>query len=162
MTRTPSDDQRRSAARELHERSLQLLLAKDMRGWVDLWTDDCVFEFPFAPPGYPQRLEGREAVWDYIKDYPARIDLKAFHDVHYLHGADPDVLVVEMRSEGQVVGTGTPYDVQYISIITIRDGRIAHYRDYWNPLAVASALGGVEAFLEAFDTKLAAERAPDA
>jgi len=162
MTNTQTDDERRSAARAVHERSLQLLLDKDMRGWVDLWTDDCVFEFPFAPPGYPQRLEGRDAVWDYIKDYPSKIDLKAFHDVRYLHGADPDVLVVEMRSEGRALGTDKPYNMQYISIITVRDGRIAHYRDYWNPLAVANALGGIDAFMKAFDTPLAATNAPDA
>lgn len=34
--------------------------------------------------------------------------------------------------------------MRYISVITVRDGEIADYRDYWNPLAVAAALGGAE------------------
>jgi hypothetical protein len=27
-------------------------------------------------------------------------------------------------------------------VVTVRDGEIRHYRDYWNPLAAAEAMGG--------------------
>lgn len=44
---------------ELYRHSLRLLLDKDIPGWTGLWAEDGVMEFPFAPPGRPQRLEGR-------------------------------------------------------------------------------------------------------
>jgi ketosteroid isomerase-like protein len=48
------------------------------------------------------------------------------------------------------VATGAPYNQLYISVVTLRDGRIAHYRDYWNPLVVLTALGGTEAAAAAY------------
>jgi ketosteroid isomerase-like protein len=143
-------DERRRIALEVHERHLALMLDKDMPGWVDLWADDGVFEFPFAPPGFPTRLEGKEAIREYIKDYPKHIDLAAFRDVRVHPSIDPEVLVVEMLAEGRIVATGKPYEMSYIAVITVRDGKIARYRDYWNPLTALEMLGGAEALTAAF------------
>jgi uncharacterized protein len=151
MTETGLDPAaRRGSALEVQERHLALMLEKDMPGWIDLWADDGVFEFPFAPPGFPRRLEGKAAVGDYIKDYPDHIDLAAFHDVQVHETVDPDVLVVEMRAEGRIVATGKPYAMSYIYVLTVRDGKIVAYRDYWNPLVALEALGGAEALTAAF------------
>lgn len=57
--------------RALVDRALALLLAKDMAGFAELWAPDGVLEFPFAPPGYPSRLNGRAEVRDYVRDYPS-------------------------------------------------------------------------------------------
>jgi ketosteroid isomerase-like protein len=151
MTETGLDPvARRASALEVQERHLALMLEKDMPGWIDLWADDGVFEFPFAPPGFPRRLEGKAAVRDYIKDYPDHIDLAAFHDVQVHQTVDPDVLVVEMRAEGRIVATDKPYAMSYIYVLTVRDGKIVAYRDYWNPLVALEALGGAEALTAAF------------
>jgi len=40
------------------------------------------------------------------------------------------------------VATGAPYLNRFISVITITDRRITHWRDYLDPLAVFDALGG--------------------
>ncbi|MYW00174.1 nuclear transport factor 2 family protein, partial [Streptomyces sp. SID3343] len=55
---------------DLYRHSLRLLLDKNIPGWVGLWADDGVMEFPFAPDGRPARLEGREAIAAYMRDYP--------------------------------------------------------------------------------------------
>jgi ketosteroid isomerase-like protein len=145
----PAD--RRARALEVQERHLALMLEKDMPGWIDLWAEDGVFEFPFAPPGFPRRLEGKAAVRDYIKDYPDHIDLAAFHDVQVHPTVDPDVLIVEMSAEGRMVATGKPYAMSYIYVLTVRDGKIVGYRDYWNPLVALEALGGAESLTAAFN-----------
>lgn len=144
------DEDQRLQARAMFDRGLQLLLDKDMRGFAGLWHDDGVFEFPFAPPGYPRLVEGREAVADYLKDYPDHIDLTGFRDVTVRHTTEPGTMVVEFQAEGRAIATGRPYDVGYIAVIETSDGRILRYRDYWNPLAVGAALGGVDAFVDAF------------
>ncbi|MEY9487080.1 ketosteroid isomerase-like protein [Streptomyces calvus] len=125
-----------SSPEAVYRRGLRLLLAKDIPAWVDLWAEDGVMEFPFAPEGWPRRLEGKEAVAAYMRDYPDHIDLHDIPDLRIHRTTDPDTLVVEMRGVGRVVATGAPYDMTYIAVVTFRDGLVTGYRDYWNPLAV--------------------------
>lgn len=121
---------------DLIPRALQLLLDKDMAGFAGLWAVDGVLEFPFAPPGYPSRLEGRAAIEDYLRDYPGMLDIQGFPKQVVHRSTDPDVVVAEFDAEGVVVATGKPYRFSYIAVITSRDGEIVSYRDYWNPLYV--------------------------
>nr|WP_231336201.1 nuclear transport factor 2 family protein [Actinomadura graeca] len=121
---------------ELFRHGLRLLLEKDIPGWVALWDEDGVFEFPFAPDGWPARLEGKAAVADYMRRYPDHIDLREFPDVRIHQTTVPETIVVEMRGTGRLVETGAPFDMTYIAVVTVKDGRITFYRDYWNPLAV--------------------------
>lgn len=121
---------------ELFRHSLRLLLDKNIPAWTDLWADDGVAEFPFAPDGWPRRLEGKEAVAAYMRPYPDHIDLHDFPDLRIHHTTDPRTVVAEMRGVGRLVRTGAPFDMTYIAVVTVRDGRITSYRDYWNPLAV--------------------------
>ncbi|MFJ4691794.1 nuclear transport factor 2 family protein [Streptomyces sp. NPDC088766] len=121
---------------ELFRHSLRLLLDKDIPAWVDLWAEDGVMEFPFAPDGWPRRLQGREAVAAYMRHYPDHIDLHDFPDLRIHQTTDAQTIVVEMRGVGRLAASGAPFDMTYIAVVTVRDGRIASYRDYWNPLAV--------------------------
>ncbi|MFI6858212.1 nuclear transport factor 2 family protein [Streptomyces sp. NPDC050416] len=121
---------------DLYRHSLRLLLDKDIDGWVGLWAEDGVMEFPFAPEGRPRRLEGREAVAGYMRHYPDHIDLHDFPALRIHRTTDPQTIVVEMRGVGRLVQTGAPFDMTYIAVVTVRNGRITSYRDYWNPLAV--------------------------
>jgi uncharacterized protein len=121
---------------DLYRHSLRLLLDKNIPAWVALWAEDGVMEFPFAPDGRPRRLEGREAIAGYMRPYPDHIDLRDFPDLLIHQTTDPRTIVVEMRGVGRLVETGSPFDMRYIAVVTVRDGRITSYRDYWNPLAV--------------------------
>ncbi|MFJ2771046.1 nuclear transport factor 2 family protein [Streptomyces sp. NPDC087300] len=123
-------------AADLYRHGLALLLAKDIAGWVELWAEDGVLEFPFAPEGWPRRLDGKAAVADYMRHYPDHIDLHDFPDVRMHQTVEPGTVVVEMRGVGRLVKTGAPFDMTYIAVVTVRDGLISSYRDYWNPLAV--------------------------
>ncbi|WP_030261406.1 nuclear transport factor 2 family protein [Streptomyces violens] len=121
---------------ELYRHSLRLLLDKDIPAWVDLWAEEGVMEFPFAPEGWPRRLDGKAAVADYMRHYPDHIDLHDFPDLRIHRTEDPETIVVEMLGVGRLVATGKPFDMTYIAVVTVREGRITSYRDYWNPLAV--------------------------
>ncbi|MFE9685490.1 nuclear transport factor 2 family protein [Streptomyces sp. NPDC002701] len=121
---------------DLFRHGLRLLLDKDIPGWVDLWDDRGVLEFPFAPQGWPKRLEGKQAVADYMRHYPDHVDLHDFPDVRIHETGDSGTIVVEMRGVGLLVETGAPFDMTYIAVVTVADGLITHYRDYWNPLVV--------------------------
>lgn len=121
---------------DLYRHSLRLLLDKDIPAWVDLWAEDGLMQFPFAPDGWPRELEGKEAIAAYMRRYPDTIDLHDFTDLQIHQTTDPRTVVVEMRGVGRLVASGAPFDMTYIAVVTVRDGRFASYRDYWNPLAV--------------------------
>ncbi|MFC5075558.1 nuclear transport factor 2 family protein [Kitasatospora cinereorecta] len=130
----------------LYRHSLRLLLDKDIEGWIALCDDAAVFEFPFAPNGFPSKLEGREAVAAYMRGYPDSIDLREIPrlEIHALR--DPDTVVAEWRGVGRVVASGAPYEMSYVAFVTVKDGRITRYRDYWNPLAIPGSLDDVKFF----------------
>jgi uncharacterized protein len=124
--------------RELLAKALDLLLSKDMSGFADLWASDGTMEFPFAPPGWPTRLDGREAVREYLRGYTDVYDIKDVTEQTVHETADPEVIIVELRVEGVLVRTGEPYQNRYISVLTVRAGQIAGYRDYWSPLGLTA------------------------
>ncbi|MCX4902985.1 nuclear transport factor 2 family protein [Streptomyces sp. NBC_00878] len=82
------------------------------------------------------RLDGKEAIAAYMRHYPDHVDVHDFPDVRIHQTVDPEVIVVEMRGVGRLVETGSPFDVTYIAVVTVQEGLITSYRDYWNPLAV--------------------------
>jgi ketosteroid isomerase-like protein len=121
---------------DLYRHSLRLLLDKNIPGWVGLWAENGVMEFPFAPRGWPERLDGKEAIAAYMRHYPDHIDLHDFPGLRIHETADPEIIVVEMRGVGRLVETDSLFDMTYIAVVTIQGGHFTSYRDYWNPLAV--------------------------
>ncbi|MFI0419976.1 nuclear transport factor 2 family protein [Spongiactinospora sp. 9N601] len=65
------------------------------------------------------------------------------------HTRQPDTIVVEFTAGGRTVRTGEPCRLDYITVITVQDGLITRYRDYWNPLAAASPAGTLPDLLAA-------------
>jgi ketosteroid isomerase-like protein len=120
----------------------ELILAEDIPQWMELWTDDAVFEYPFAPPGSPTELVGKQALYENFKDFPRRLKFFEFTEVQMHPTKDPDILIIEFAGRGEAVVTGKPYHQRYISVVQMRGGKIAHYKDYWNPLVVLEAFGG--------------------
>jgi ketosteroid isomerase-like protein len=135
MSNTPS-------AVDLLRRSLDTFLAKDMKAWTDLCADDVVAEFPFAPEGASARIEGREALFDYLRGYPDVIDVREILAVRIYPTDDENVAIAEWSVKGGVVSNGNPYDMSYATFVTFRDGLIVNYREYWNPQVFLNALAG--------------------
>ncbi|MEU0505635.1 nuclear transport factor 2 family protein [Nocardia sp. NPDC005998] len=135
---------------ELVDRALALLLAKDMAGFAGLWAESGVLEFPFAPPGYPTRLDGRAAIEEYMRGYPDIVDMREITEKSLHRSVDPEVVIVEFAAAGRIVATDAPYQMRYIAVITVRDNAIQLYRDYWSPHAAAETLGGTDHLVTAF------------
>lgn len=132
----PTDTAASPTPTDVYRHGLRLLVDKNIPAWVGLWAAEGVLEFPFAPDGWPKRLDGRTAIGDYMRDYPDHIDVHDFPDVR-IHRTDAaETIVVEMRGVGRLVENDKPFDMSYIAVVTVKDGLITHYRDYWNPLAV--------------------------
>jgi uncharacterized protein len=115
---------------------------------LDMFTEDVVFEFPYAPDGLPRRLHGRSALAAHLERLGPLLSFGQM-ELDAVHAAG-ETVVVEFSCNGQGLATGAPYNQVYISVVTLRVGRIAQYRDYWNPLVVLAALGGSTAAAAAF------------
>ncbi len=132
------------SAVELLRHSLDTFLAKDIKGWSLLCADDVVAEFPFAPEGSPTRLQGREALYGYLRNYPSVIDVHSIPHLRIYSTGDPNVAIAEWSSSGEVLMNGYAYEMSYATFVTFKDGLIVNYREYWNPLAFTQAMGGAQ------------------
>ena len=130
-----------TAVQLLHD-SLDRFLAKDMKGWSELCDENVVAEFPFAPEGSPARIEGRNALYEYLRNYPSVIDVREIPRLKTYSTDDPDVAIAEWSASGKVIGNGNPYEMRYATFVTFRDGLIVNYREYWNPMAFLNAMNG--------------------
>ena len=114
-------------------------VAPDAATFLDMFAEDGVMEFPFAPPGMPARLEGRTALAAHLERLRGMI-VVASMGPPTVHRAS-DVVVLEFEGRGRGLATDKPYVQTYVSVIRIARGRIVHYRDYWDPLVVLTTLG---------------------
>ncbi|MGV9271500.1 nuclear transport factor 2 family protein [Kitasatospora sp. NPDC003701] len=113
----------------------------DGEHFFDLLAEDVVVEYVVSVPGYPRRVRGRQAVADLYRGYG---------DIMVLHSADElavhrdpatSVVVLEYAVHGKAVQTGRAYDNHFVSVITIENRRVTHWRDYLDPVAVFRAVG---------------------
>jgi ketosteroid isomerase-like protein len=123
--------------------ALHALVAQDTASWAALFTEDGIMEFPYAPPGYPARLEGRTAIEAYMQDYPSHITLRQVHCDHAYRAGE--TRIVEFSARCTAVVTGRAFTMRYVAVITPEGDKIKTYRDYWNPLAAMTALGHMDA-----------------
>ena len=107
--------------------------------FFDLLADDVVFEFIITVPGYPRRVEGRQNLIEIYRGYHQAFFLDRCFDLR-VHRASDSTVTLEYASEGTAVASGRPYGNRYISVVTIRDRKIVHWRDYLDPLRVFAAL----------------------
>jgi uncharacterized protein len=129
-------------AAERLKKSLDTFLSKDMKAWSDLCDENVIAEFPFAPEGSPTRIEGRPALYEYLKNYPSFIDVKTLPTLQIYTTNNPDVAIAEWSASGKVISNGNPYEMSYATFVTFKHGLIVSYREYWNPLAFQKAMSG--------------------
>ena len=126
----------------------------DWDGLLALYAEDTVIEMPFAPPGVPtvsdaatftQRIKAMAGnrPWTFT----------SARDVRVHETTDPEVIVAEYSLHGTVTATGAPLVSTYAMVITVRDGKIVHSRDYGNPLATAAALGRLPEVVAAYQAE---------
>jgi len=123
---------------EVFEQALPGIQVGDVSDLMSRCTEDVVFEFPFAPAGRPRRVQGRDAVLEYLKPLSSRVRMQGLSRLEMHQTADPDVAVIEFTANALVAGDGESLPISYVVVLTVRDGQIARYRDYWNPLALAA------------------------
>lgn len=134
--------QHEAGAREVLERVRQAAISQSAEDLRRLYAVDAVHEFPFTAPGVPSRIEGRDAIVNWIttgwKASPLRYEryrTLAIHDT-----ASPETIIIEQEAIGTSSSAGE-FALPNIVVLTVRNGQIACLRDYVNILAAAAAMG---------------------
>ena len=98
-----------------------------------------VFEFPFAPPGMPKRVEGRDALADYLTGLGEMLTLDRMTVPVVYPVREDGVFVLEFGSEATSRINGRTLKPRYIAVVRVEGGKIVLYRDYWDPTLVSQA-----------------------
>jgi ketosteroid isomerase-like protein len=111
--------------------------------FADLFASDGVIAYPFAMPGRPTELRGREAIREYFSGMERRRELFSIEGVDAVVRStdDPEVVVTEITHHGWSRVTDAPYRLTALGIIRVRDGEIVRYDDYMDPIALARLTG---------------------
>ena len=125
---------------QLVKRALRDQLAPGATGYLDLFHDDAVFEFPYAPGG-AVRQEGKAQMAAYLRSIAGGNALDAFVLTAAYPMSDGHTTVLEYESRGHDRASGRPYRQHYLGIYQVTDGRLTLIREYFNPLAVLEAAG---------------------
>jgi hypothetical protein len=111
--------------------------------FADLFAADGVLTYPFAMPGQPRELRGRDAIRAYFDGLGQSRELFTMDgvDAETWQTDDPEVVVTRITHHGTSNVTGAAYRLTALGIIRVRDGMIVQYADYMDALALARLLG---------------------
>lgn len=140
----------RTPEEQVREQTLALarsymMLLKDRRfdEWIQLWADDGICEFPYAPEGR-RLLEGKKAIYTYMASYPEVMAIDSVAEMRVHPMLNPEVAAVELAINGRALTTGRPYNQRYVIFVEAKGGKIWRYREYWNSLVSIEAFGGID------------------
>jgi uncharacterized protein len=108
--------------------------------FFDTFAEDAIFESRYDFPGWPRTIRGRTGLVDQFSGYGDNIKLHSSGGLVVHHSQDRRVVILEYEVHGKIVGTGAPYDNRFISVVTVENKKIVHWRDYMDSLAAWMAL----------------------
>ena len=103
----------------------------------DAVAEDAVFEFLYRFPGFATKINGRKKYMEWFGGYSMVLNSA---DNLFIHKSiEPGIIILEYEVHGVAPATSKRYDNRFCSIITIKDRKIIHWRDYMDSLAVMLA-----------------------
>lgn len=133
---------RPAGPREVLERWREASIARSPDAMRRVYAADAVHEFPFAFPGVPSRLEGREEIVGWIAAGWAG-DVPPFDGYRTLAlhtTTDPRTVVVEQEAFG-TSASGDGFALPSVVVLTAHGGQVRRLRDYVDTRSAAAVLG---------------------
>ena len=114
----------------------------DGEHFFDTFAEDAIFESRYHFPGWPVTIRGRANLMASLSGYGKTIKLHSGNALAVHRSEDSRVVILEYEVHGTILSSGAPYDNRLISVVTIENRRIVHWRDYMDSLAAWTALNG--------------------
>ncbi|WP_114755485.1 nuclear transport factor 2 family protein [Nocardia pseudobrasiliensis] len=140
---TLADD--RARMRAVIETFYERTSAKDIDGVLELCTDDLRMRIPFDPVEEVREVVGKEIV-----RVAGKAALEAYGSYRQIVTRiepmlDPNSWLVSVKGDLTVLSTGRDYRNDYLTILRFRDGRIAEWATYHDPIRQLIAFDAIEA-----------------
>ncbi len=110
--------------------------------YFDTFDEDAVFESRYRFPGWPVTIRGRANLMASLSGYGKTIKIHSGNSLVVHRSEDRRVVILEYEVHGTILSSGRPYDNRLISVVTIENRKIVHWRDYMDSLAAWTALNG--------------------
>jgi ketosteroid isomerase-like protein len=108
--------------------------------YFDTIAEDVFFESRYHFPGWPVTIRGRAHLMASFSGYGKTIKLHSGDELVVHRSQDNRVVILEYEMHGTILSSGAPYDNRFISVVTIENRKIVHWRDYMDSLAAWTAL----------------------
>lgn len=112
---------------------------------LEMLTEDTVMEFPSDLPTTPTQLVGRQENVQFFSGFGGLMTHDEIRLVAEHQTTNPNVAILEYEGTGKATQTERPYLQKYITVLTFREGRISHWKDYWNPVNVVLNASRIDA-----------------
>jgi ketosteroid isomerase-like protein len=114
----------------------------DGEHFFDAFAEDATFESRYHFPGWPITIRGRANLMAALSGYGKTIQLHSGDALIVHRSQDSRVVILEYEVHGRILSSGARYDNRLISVVTIANRKIIHWRDYMDSLAAWTALNG--------------------
>ena len=135
-----SENKSFSSLRDFLLKELEHLLTPEEE-FINLFDKKAIMEFPYAPEDGVSHIRGEKEMREYFAKIGELLDIDELILDQKYFCADQQTAILEFHCRGRLIPTGNPYHQKYISVITISQGKIMHYKDYWNPDVIRKAQG---------------------
>jgi len=106
----------------------------------DAIADNCVHEYKYHFPNYPTKITSKADLLKLYSGYGNNITLKKADHLLVHHSQDLKTTILEYECHGILVATGKEYSNRFISVVTVENRKIVHWKDYMDSLAAFTAL----------------------
>jgi uncharacterized protein len=114
----------------------------DGKHYFDTFSEDASFESRYHFPGWPVTIRGRANLLAALSGYGKTIKLHSGDALVVHRSQNSRVVILEYEVHGRILSSGERYDNRFISVVTIENRKIIHWRDYMDSLAAWTALNG--------------------
>ena len=112
----------------------------DGKHYFDTFAEDVTFESRYHFPGWPVTIRGRANLMAALSGYGKTIRLYSGDALVVHRSQDSRVVILEYEVHGRILSSGARYENRLISVVTIENRKIIHWRDYMDSLAAWTAL----------------------
>lgn len=107
----------------------------------ELWAENAVLEFPFAPPNQQTtRWQGTEQLARRARWVAENFSDLTPTDVQLFPSTDPRLVWARCRLSTKATGFGRPYPQEYLIAFTLEEGRVTSAQVYNDPILFATVV----------------------
>lgn len=127
---------------EIHQQNLQTaqtfmetLAAGNMAKLMTFWAEDGILEFPFHPPGAPDRIVGKSAITSYFQGTTGKKKPRAFPITGIYPMLEPNYVFLEFDGKLENLVTREEYTNKYCVLFKFNaSGAVTLFREYFDSL----------------------------